>query len=358
MQAGPRLSIKLKNTAYLLLGGCILGPLYTVFSDGFTHLFPYLNALFSGIFVALIIAFYEFVVFSGNLRKLKFYKLLLLRIALYVLSISFIILIVLIASRSIRYDMGLLSVLKSDEFIIYLASKDFKAALLYAFTVVTIANFTMQINRKLGQGVLWGFILGKYHKPKEAARIIMFLKIHYEPMLIEEIGRLSFLKFLNTTIYDITDIILLRKGMIYEYVENEIVISWKLKDGLKNFNCLNTFFEINDKLKTKESSYVEKYSDAPHFTASLHFDKITIGEIGEVKSEIKYHGDAMNTASRILGITSSENTFLVSQKVLNLFESVPPFQTQDCGEFFLKGKVNPVRLFCIEKQPQPELHEI
>jgi len=341
---------KLKATGYLLLLGIFLGPLYVIFSDGFVSVFPFINSVIAGVLIALNISFYEFVLFSGKIRKLSFYKILILRISLYIISIVSIILVVLIFARMFKYDLNFYEVLISDEFKEYIFHKDFVVVVFYAFGIVVLTNFTIQMNRKMGQGVLFDLITGKYYSPKKVEMIVMFIRIPHTNELIEKIGRLGFHIFLNEVIYDITEIILLRQGIIYEYVEGEFVLVWKTGKGLKDANCIRSFFEMRDKLAANREIYYEKYQFLPDLHASVHMGGVIVGEVGELKSEIKYLGDTMNTTSRILGETNEDQKFICSGTLLEKLNLPFIYSSGKLGEVNLRGKSVPVELYRLDEK--------
>src|SRR4030095_13515842 len=57
----------------------------------------------------------------------------------------------------------------------YLASPEQLVLVFYCLVIYSLLVFFLQVNRLLGAGILWKFIRGKYHKPREEERIFMFL---------------------------------------------------------------------------------------------------------------------------------------------------------------------------------------
>ena len=349
MQLTLEQSRKLKSAKVLFLAGMVLGPLYTVFSNGFSSIYPFINTLVIGLITAMIVAFFEFILFTGQVRKLPFYKILFLRIFLYIFSITTTIALVMIISRMFRNDMNFRSVYLSDEFQHYLWEEDFLFGILYTLGIITIVIFIMQIKRKVGPKILLGFISGRYYHPREVERIVMFIEIQKVKTIIEKIGRVRFFRYLNDIIFDITETVLFHKGEFYEYVENEILLIWNVKRGTENANCIRTFFEVQDIIGAKKITYFEKYGFIPEFHASLHFGPMIRGEIGDVKSEIKYHGDVMNTAARILGETNGENNILISSDLIEQIELPILYRKERLGKFDLKGKHQDIELFTLKE---------
>ena len=343
-------SRKLAITRRLVIIGLFLGLLYPVFSDGLTSIYPFINGAIIGISIASLVGFFEFIVFEGSFKNVAFYQIFLIRVVSYTISVVVIIFMVFIIYRMLYYDLNFIAVLKSEEFQDFVLRKDFKVVLAYAFGIVALTNFTMQISRKMGQGVLWGFITGLYYHPREVERIIMFISIQDSKEIIEKIGRLKYHKYLKEIHFDITNLILYHKGIIYEYVDSDLVVLWKRREGLENVNCVRLFFDIKNKLEAEKIHFFEKYGVIPDIRASLHLGTVIRGEIGDIKSEIRYSGDAMNTAARILGQTSAENEFLASITLMERVNLPPIYKADYIGTVELKGKRYPLALEVIKEK--------
>lgn len=340
-------SRKLRATGVLLLMGILLGTLYFVMAHGFYDLSQWVMAIIIGILIALTVAWFEFIIFVGQIRKLHFYKLLIIRILSYLFTTFCIISLITIFYRMFKYDISFWEVLHSEEFQQYIQTQDLTIATIYALALIITVNFTIQMDRKMGNGMLWGFITGKYYQPRNIDIAIMFIKIQQGKNIIESFGRLHYHRYINDLIFEMTDVILNRKGIIYEYVDEDIVIVWNLATGIEDANCLRTYFEIKDQITAKKLFFYEKYQIIPEFTAALHCGSVIRGEIGQLKSAIKYHGDAMNTSSRILELTASSHDILASAEIVEQLELPIIYQTQSYGTVDLKGKARKVNLFAI-----------
>lgn len=334
----------LHTTGYLLVVAVVLAVVYTMFSDGFDSFYPYTNALIIAPLMVCLIALFEFVVFTRNVRKRGFRIVLLLRILLYTVSIVLVILGSLIFTRMIRYDAHFIEIVQSSEFQDHLKYGDFKTLIAYICVLVILTNFTMQMSRKMGQGVLLGFILGRYRKPREVKRFLMFVKMLDARWLAEQMGNKQYLQFVNEILYDITDKILQRGGFIMEYVDSEMLVSWKIRDGQSMANCLRMFFEICGVATREKLYYYEKYGSIPSFAGALHFGTVVLGEVGEVKSEIVYTGDAVNTTHRLLQHATGPGQLVVSQEALTYLHVPSIFKVNDLGPMVLRGKQKPVGL--------------
>lgn len=342
---------KLKQTRTLLIAGILLGNLFVIFSDGFEKLHPFINATIGGILIALVIAILELWVFTGGVRKIKFIKLLTLRTLLYLFLITLILFNVMAISRMVRYDYTYLQTLTSAEFQNYIFKEDFPIVIVYTLAFAFSINFTRMLSRKMGQGMLLSHITGAYYKPVIQERIIMFLNIENSKQISEKLSPMVFHNFLNDFFYDITESIVMHQGIIYEYVEDLVVVTWAMSKGLKDGNCIRIFFHIQDELTELKEKYFNKYGLFPRIRASLHCGKLVRAEIGEIKTQIVFHGDVMNTTARILDNCYKINVEFLASAYLILRMDIPKiYEINSVGTIALKGKETTVELFEITEK--------
>jgi adenylate cyclase len=77
-------------------------------------------------------------------------------------------------------------------------------------------------------------------------------------------------------------------------------------------------------------------------------DCITAVEIGEIKKDIAYHGDTLNTAARIQALCNQiGRDFIVSEYMIENTDYPRLFQAEPLGQFELKGKSEKVALLGI-----------
>jgi len=213
--------------------------------------------------------------------------------------------------------------------------------------ITLLTLFFLQMNDKFGPGILKKFLLGKYNRPKKEARIFMFLDMKSSTTIAEEIGNKKYFHLLSNLFSDLTDIILNNEGEIYQYVGDEIVVSWPTKKGVKNLNCIYCFLDIKKRLIELNSFYDEKFGINPIFKAGLHSGMVMAGEVGVIKKDIIYSGDVLNTTARIQAKCNEyETDFLISENTLKLFSDndLSQFKTTRIGSIILKGKKEEVIL--------------
>ncbi len=209
--------------------------------------------------------------------------------------------------------------------------------------------FLLQVNDKFGPGILLKFIRGKYHRPRKEQRVFMFLDMRSSTTIAEKIGNEKYFNLLNDMFSDITDTILKNKGEIYQYVGDEIVISWPLIKGIQNGEFINCFFEIQNKLIDLGPIYQRKYGLIPEFKAGIHYGQVMAGEIGIVKKDIIYSGDVLNTTARIQESCNVYNVdILISKETFDFIQNPEGYELVPLGSIELRGKERKIDLNTIK----------
>jgi adenylate cyclase len=271
----------------------LLGVIYPAFTDGIDDPRAMLNGFLIGFIGSLIIAIFEYVVFNPHSRKLSFIKILILKISLYFLAFISTILCVKVFIDSLFYDMKFSEYLSSDLFKHFLFEEDFLIILAYSFFFLVIVIFTIQITRKLGYHTFLNSISGKYHKPKEESRIFMNIDIKSSTTIAEKLGDVKYHEFLNQFYMDIAKCILGAKGEIFRYVGDGIGITWMKEKGLENSNCIQAYLNINDEIYLKGDRYLKDFGFVPEYKCFVHAGTVITSEIGDIKRQILYNGDAL-----------------------------------------------------------------
>jgi len=328
---------KLKNILYVTLLGGTIGPLFTCIAFGFS-IDRAVKGLVAGVLISSLSAYFETFIFRGKLKKLRFSFILLMRSLAYISIISFSVLMVWVAHESMLNNRGVIDTILTDDFINFITTT-FPFIFLFAFSFSFLMNFLIQINDLLGKGVLLSYITGRYHKPKIEERFFMFLDLESSTTIAETIGPVKYHEFMNSYFFDINDPIIESKGEIYQYVGDEVVISWKKNNGVNNLNCIKCYFAIREKIDSLHKKYIRDFGLIPGFKAGLHFGEVVIGEVGDSRKEIVFHGDVMNTASRIQGQAKVMNKqLLISEDALQHLDLENRFKAAELGRFKLKGK--------------------
>ena len=232
----------------------------------------------------------------------------------------------------------------------------------YTTSTFTLVNFLLfsvaaflfiffkQMNRKFGPGILFRYITGKYFSPKEENRIFMFLDLKSSTSIAEKLSHILYSKFIQECFSELTEPVINYKGQIYQYVGDEAVITWAKTEGLKNSNCIMFYYDYINRLKKKKENFLQTYKVFPEFKAGLSMGLVTVAEVGEIKTEIAYHGDVLNTAARIQGFCNKFNKqLLASEAMVNALDENRNFDINPISEVELRGKAGLSKIYSIEK---------
>ena len=138
-------------------------------------------------------------------------------------------------------------------------------------------------------------------------------------------------------------------AQIYQYVGDEIVTTWTVEKGKLPLYCIQFFFACEAKFKSRSAYYLKQYGQSPQFKAGLHMGKVMAVEVGEIKRDIAYHGDTLNTTARIQSICNENNKyFLMSGFVLENSDVEKYYNTESLGMMVLKGKKQAIEIISIE----------
>jgi adenylate cyclase len=239
-----------------------------------------------------------------------------------------------------------------ERFWIFLHEGEFFRAILYTLTVFDFVIVFNQYQKLLGNDVLFFYAYGKYQLPEHEDRIFMFLDISSSTELAESMEPDKYFGFINDFFHDISEPLLKTSARIYQYVGDEVVFTWKMKEGISHNNCVRLFFLIQDQIQRNRERYKEKYGRIPEFKAGLHGGEVIAAVVGDIKKELIYNGDVLNTASRIRSYCSEVGKkFLVSADIVSRLKDIDEnYKLESLGISHLKGKKNIVGLFSVDKQ--------
>lgn len=103
-------------------------------------------------------------------------------------------------------------------------------------------------------------------------------------------------------------------------------------------------------MKGLKGKYMEKYGYFPTFRAGAHGGKVTVTWVGEIKKEILFIGDVLNTTSRIQETCKRlSKDFLISGQLLRNFKNFDDFTASFEEETKPRGKDEKVKLYSVDK---------
>jgi adenylate cyclase len=215
--------------------------------------------------------------------------------------------------------------------------------------LVSGTQFMLQVNDKFGPGVLWKLLTGKYYHPRDEERVFLFLDLRSSTEIAESIGHKRFFELLRELFQDVTKPIVDSRGDIYQYVGDEVIVSWPSQRAFQEGNCIECFFRIERAIAARSAVYRERFGLVPGVKAGIHVGEATVGEIGVVKKDIVFSGDVLNTTSRIQQECNRYDVnLLASSELLRRMPLGPAYVSVPVGEILLRGKAEALSLNAIQ----------
>lgn len=309
--------------------------------------YPYLEALLLGIGFSIVFIFINNLANRiKKIRKLSFGAIITLKSVLFFLGMVGIMTLLFYSAQLINfYPIQDLEALINERHAGLLQL----VTLLYFIGMAVLLNFLLILARKFGISNLMNLIIGKYASPKEENKIFLFMDLRSSTQYGEQLDHYKYSKLLRDCFSELNSLVSKYNAEIYQYVGDEVVLTWDLNQNNNKSNAVDIYFSFQRSLKEKERYFIEKYGVLPEFKAGVHGGKVTVTEIGDLKRELAYHGDAINTASRIQGACNQFNArCLISEDLLTTIVDLYGYSQTSLGSIKLKGKKKTVAIYALE----------
>jgi adenylate cyclase len=215
------------------------------------------------------------------------------------------------------------------------------------FVIFIITQLLIEINEKYAPGVFFDILSGKYLNPKIEKRIILFLDLKDSTPIAEQLGHEVYFRFIRDFIYAISMAILENEGRIYQYVGDEVVVSWRYtpKNAMR---CIQAVISSRRAIQKRSEEFRRTFGMIPEFKAGIHLGDVTVGEIGIIKKDLAMSGDTMNTTARIRdACTELNHKFIASKDFIDQI-NLKEWQAESLGSIDLKGKSESLELFALK----------
>lgn len=307
-----------------------------------------LTTLLSTSLLGLAFGTIEALYLHGLFSSMSLARKIAFKTLLYLVIVVVILLIITTVYNATVLDTHILDARVLHHVKLFVSHYAFWSVEAYIAAIIVICLFYLEVSENLGQAVLLNFLTGRYHTPREEERIFMFVDMKSSTTIAEKIGHLKYFDMLKAYFSDLSDPILRHEGEIYQYVGDEVVISWRMKKGLKDAHCVLCFYAMQSALEHQKEEYLKKFGVFPTFKAGLHFGKVTTGEIGVIKKDIIFTGDVLNATARIQSLCNSYNVdILISGPLVHRLDLSSRFHIQPLGESELRGRDEKIMLFTL-----------
>ena len=314
-----------------ILVGCAITPLFNVLTSE-ASLRSAMQGLVDAVIITILVGSYLMFVRDGRLRvwfrRLGFWTDMVLS--------SAIVLALFLVGRAVgqvvtRLEPRRLITSFTDAHLVY-------ALPFFAVLAITIP-FALKVNRMIGVDVLRYFVAGVYHQPTAEERVFLFLDLEDSTALAERLGSAGYFELLRRFVDDLTEPVLETEGEIYQYAGDEVVVTWPMVAGVRAANCVRCFFGIRATVERDPTRYTRDFGAVPRFRGGLHGGTVTAGELGDLRQQIVFVGDILNTAARLEQYAKQAGLDLVaSQTLLDRIVLPPGVMARPCGDLAIRGK--------------------
>ncbi len=299
----------------------------------------------AGILIGILVGIGEEWIFVGRIRWRRYLWVTSARIVLYTGVIVMTLVLVNGGWTALTSDAGLLTAMG-----IYVTGDTMARDLVLSTGVAVLGTVFLEVRNLHNPGDIPNFLLGRYRFPVEESRIFLFADLADSTSIAERLGDITYSRFIGDCYRDVAEAILAWRGQVYQYVGDEVVISWPLEMGLSDAACVQRFFAMTDLLASTRARYEEIYGVTPSFRAGLHGGSVVTTWVGLAKTELAFHGDALNATSRIQGLCRElSESCIVSATLMDSLTLPSHLRARSLGVAGLRGKTESMELFAIEQ---------
>lgn len=218
----------------------------------------------------------------------------------------------------------------------------FGASVVFAIAMAVGTNVVFEMGSLLGFGTLKNLFTGRYVQPRRELRAFVLIDMRDSTGLAERLGPVLFHELLNDFFRDVSDAALECDGEIHKYVGDEAILTWP-QDAVADGDCLRCPFIARELIERQREHYLARYKVVPTFRASLHCGEIVAGEIGDVRREIAYVGDTLNSAARLLDAAKEMGRDVLASEDLLAQATLPPeVRAEKLPTLSVRGRAQPL----------------
>lgn len=296
--------------------------------------------------IGFIVAGAETFFLKNAFHKFPLWLSTLLRMTMTFMLFLAVALVVIVAYYILRYN-GTYEKFKEIFFEKMVFTPSFLMFMIDLGVLSFLSIIMLEVTDKYGPGGIRNLLRGKYNKPRKENRIFLFLDINDSTTIAERLGHDKYFNLLKDFFADITDPIINNAALIYQYVGDEVILSW-INTPKNKRHCLQFLKQAYYLIQDKRTYYMEQYGVVPTFKAGIHAGDVTAGYIGIVKKELVFSGDTLNTTARIRSKCNDfKKAFLLSANFLKGSIQFDDYQTQEIGEIILRGRQETEKLYSL-----------
>ncbi len=277
----------------------------------------------------------------GYSNAFRFVVLILLSIFIFALACIFLLAIHFHINASYSVTNAISNTVLSPFF----------GSLIVFFSLVSILMFFISnLERRSGNMFrLMSQSMGNSLKPKLVRRGFMFIDLNDATSLAEKLSSQHYANLLRDCFRLLNELVDVSPFEIYQYVGDEAVITWEMDISNADLKALQLFADFKAYLEENKEAFKKGYGTQPKFKCSIHSGEVVQSEIGKEVRHLVYHGDVLNTASRLLSQCHDYHTDVIISKgsVSNIKNVAEKYDLNLMVCDNLKGKENSIEAFVV-----------
>jgi adenylate cyclase len=226
---------------------------------------------------------------------------------------------------------------------------------LNAVFVSALVMLFMEMERLVGARMFRRFITGRYAHPRREDRVVMFIDLESSTRYTEQLGDERYFELLNRCFELMTGPVLASNAEILKYVGDEVILTWRTPEAVRDESCLHLFFDIREALEREGPQFMKRYGVMPRFHAALHRGEVIAAQVGTIRRSIDLSGDAMNTCARLTSVAKEMGGLVISADLLKaLGTPSADFRCSELRELDIRGKEQAVSACGVQRTRKPE----
>ncbi len=238
----------------------------------------------------------------------------------------------------------------------FFKSELFFSVFVFLLLFSMIFNVLKTISEHLGPQAFWAALLGRYNSPLEEDRTFIFLDMNSSTTIAEKIGHAQYSLFINECFQILTRYMYKYGAVLYQFVGDEAVLSWKTSAAKKTLAPLQLYFDFSEHLRKENEKLNTEYGASAKFKATIHAGLVTVTKIQSTKNEIVYHGDVLNTCARMMEQCGRlKKELLVSQPITEWLTNNTTYKVNFIEQLTLRGKEQETPVYEVNKVSERSL---
>jgi len=215
--------------------------------------------------------------------------------------------------------------------------------------IALLISMAIELIQLLGREATISIFTGRYRRPRQENRIVMFADLIGSTALAEKLGDFGFHELLGDVAYDLSVPIETHGGNIHRYIGDAVIVTWPMGDKRNYERSIDCAMHIAATLDQKGAAYRRRYGQAMRIRIAIHCGPVAAGEVGAWKKEIALLGDTMNTAARIESAAREFGAMIVlSDDVRECLPRTTQERLKRMPDYKARGKHDNLKLWAID----------